>query len=112
MIDRDAYIERGREVRRSHMNEEYLSMQLTLKIALAQRGWYEFLEPDEGENTAIAHQDDFETYIVGYVLDDSVVLEPGQDHVRIYARDYLTADLFVVALKTEFDRLVKEWYPE
>jgi hypothetical protein len=94
------------------MNEKYLWDQLALRVALAQRGWFEFLEPDEGDNTAIAHTNDMETYIVGYVLNDSVVLEPGQDYVRIYARDYITADLFVVALKTEFDRLVKEWYPE
>lgn len=111
-MGRDDHIERGRDIRRSFMNEEYLSMQLTLKLALARNGWYEFLEPDEGESNAIAHESDFDTYIVGYVTDKAVIFDPGQDYAAINASDYITEKLFIQAVKTEFDRLVKEWYPE
>jgi len=104
--------EKQRKRRWENVNEKYLWDQLALKVALAQNGWFEFPEPEEGLGTAIAHQSDFETYIVGYVNNDSIVLDPGEDFVRIYARDYLTLELFIEGFKTEFDRLVKVWFPE
>lgn len=107
----DAY-EVASAIRKSQRTEKFLWDQLALRVALAQAGWFEIPEPENGEGEAIAHVSDLETYIVGYVMNDSVVLDPGEDYVRIYARDYISSALFVEAVKREFDRLVKEWYPE
>lgn len=93
------------------VNLRYLREELALRTELAKHGWYEFLEPEEGEMQAIAHKDDLKTYIVGFVAHDGVVFEPGADNEWVKVADYPSFQHFIDALRVNFDELVKVWYP-
>jgi len=104
------FYERGREIRKSQSTEEFLRAQLNLRNHFAHFGWFEFTEPEEGEGTCIAHTSDLETYIVGHIMNGYVVLDPGDDFVRLNFNDFSSVFAFMEEFKREFNRLVKDWY--
>lgn len=106
----EEYLRRGYEMRKANRNVEYLRAQLRLRNVLASYGWYEIPEPEEGEGESIVHTNDLELSIRGYVLNDSIVFDPGEDNYRIRREDYLSDRLFIQAVRKIFDLLVKEWY--
>lgn len=99
------------DVRKANRTVEYLEGQMRVRNILAAHGWYEIPEPEEGEGESIVHTDDLEVSIRGYVLDDSVVFDPGEDFFRIRRDDYPSDRLFILAVRKTFDILVKEWFP-
>lgn len=107
-----AYLDKARELRKALRQPSKLRDRMTLRSILAQHGWYEITEPEEGEGEAIVHIDDVETHINGFVMHDGVVFDPGEDNIYIYFRNFDSTSAFIAAVRDEFDKLVKEWYPE
>lgn len=98
------------EQRQQRRQPKYLKQEMAFRYALAAHGWYLVDEPEGNGGEAWVHIDDVETYIVGFLLNDAIVFDPGEDCVRLNRADFQSMDEFVHTMRAEFDKLVKEWY--
>jgi len=112
MRDSDRHYFQAQEIRKAQRQPDFLRKQQYLRTILADRGWYIVPDPEEGIGEALTHISDTEVYIVGYIMDDFIVLDPGEDYEVIRLNDYPTHAHFIVALETAFNKLVKVWFPE
>lgn len=100
------------DILRALRQPDKLREELGLRNALASYGWYLINEPEGNGGEAWVHIDDVETYIVGYILPHALIFDPGEDYVHISRKDFESTADFVAAVRGEFDKLVRDWYPE
>lgn len=106
------YLHIGYEKRKELRQPDKLRSHLALSAELGKHGWHEIIEPEEGNGTAIVHTRNVEIYIVGFIMFDGVVFDPGEDYVYLHVSDYPTFQEFVDAVDRFHTKLVKEWFGE
>ena len=107
---KEAYLQRAYDMRKADRSPYRIAQQHRVRNILAGADWYEILEPEEGEGTAIIRLSDPETSINGFIHWDGIWFDPGEDNIAIQFQHFNTTQDWLKAVSNIFDELVHEWY--
>jgi hypothetical protein len=107
---KEAYLQRAYDLRKEDRSPYRIQARHRVMNILAEAGWYEILEPEEGEGTAIVHISDPETHINGFIHWDGIWFTPAEDSIAIRLQHFNTTQDWLKAVQHIFDELVWEWF--